>query len=200
MKKVRPSKTWTPPAKPQPTEEEEEKKEELEKRKEEELEKRKEEKPVPKPEQGKMLCSGDSSRLTRKTFPGTSGQDLGRGGKDLTLLGVCILERKEECQAIASQHQRERKGRSSEIKGFLLFSCVFAGLLIKAVTPTAPASPLPPPESKPKKETPKPKKGPPVVKPSGPEKRPVPSHEIGNIIKMYQSRPALEPQPIQPSR
>ncbi|KAL9833424.1 myosin XVB [Geothlypis trichas] len=115
VKKVRPSKTWTPPAKPQPTERGGGKEEELEKRKEEELEKRKEEKPVPKPEQ-------------------------------------------------------------------------------------APASPLPPPESKPKKETPKPKKGPPVVKPSGPEKRPVPSHEIGNIIKMYQSRPALEPQPIQPSR
>ncbi|NXL75171.1 MY15B protein, partial [Leptocoma aspasia] len=40
----------------------------------------------------------------------------------------------------------------------------------------------------------------PVVKPSGPEKRPAPSHEIGNIIKMYQSRPAPEPQPIQPVR
>ncbi|XP_050837535.1 myosin XVB [Serinus canaria] len=64
----------------------------------------------------------------------------------------------------------------------------------------APASPLPPPESKPKKETPKPKKEPPVVKPSGPEKRPAPSHEIGNIIKMYQSRPAPEPQPIEPTR
>ncbi|NXT71650.1 MY15B protein, partial [Chaetops frenatus] len=47
---------------------------------------------------------------------------------------------------------------------------------------------------------PKPKKEPPVVKPSGPESRPAPSHEIGNIIKMYQSRPAPEPQPIQPSR
>ncbi|XP_058673510.1 myosin XVB [Ammospiza caudacuta] len=124
VKKVRPSKTWTPPAKPQPTEEEEEeereemekkKREEMEKRKKEELEKRKEEKPVPKPE-------------------------------------------------------------------------------------PAPASPIPPPEPKPKKETPKPKKEPPVVKPSGPEKRPAPSHEIGNIIKMYQSRPAPEPQPIQPSR
>ncbi|XP_054372871.1 myosin XVB [Molothrus ater] len=111
VKKVRPSKTWTPPAKPQPIEEEEEKKEE----KEEELEKRKEEKPVPEPE-------------------------------------------------------------------------------------PAPASPLPPPVPKPKKETPKPKREPPVVKPSGPEKRPAPSHEIGNIIKMYQSRPAPEPQPIQPSR
>ncbi|XP_041265307.1 myosin XVB [Onychostruthus taczanowskii] len=111
VKKVRPSKTWTPPAKPQPTEEEEEKREE----KEEELEKRKEEKPVPKPE-------------------------------------------------------------------------------------PAPASPLPPPEPKPKKETPKPKKEPPVVKPSGPEKRPAPSREIGNIIKMYQSRPAPEPQPVQPAR
>ncbi|NXQ16719.1 MY15B protein, partial [Peucedramus taeniatus] len=40
----------------------------------------------------------------------------------------------------------------------------------------------------------------PVVKPSGPEKRPAPSREIGNIIKMYQSRPAPEPQPIQPVR
>ncbi|NWU04450.1 MY15B protein, partial [Urocynchramus pylzowi] len=47
---------------------------------------------------------------------------------------------------------------------------------------------------------PKPKKEPPVVKPSGREKRPAPSHEIGNIIKMYQSRPAPEPQPIQPTR
>ncbi|NXO35535.1 MY15B protein, partial [Locustella ochotensis] len=47
---------------------------------------------------------------------------------------------------------------------------------------------------------PKPKKQPPIVKPSGPESRPAPSHEIGNIIKMYQSRPAPEPQPIQPSR
>ncbi|NXW77734.1 MY15B protein, partial [Hirundo rustica] len=47
---------------------------------------------------------------------------------------------------------------------------------------------------------PKPKKQPPVVKPSGPESRPAPSHEIGNIIKMYQSRPAPEPQPIEPSR
>nr|XP_041575872.1 myosin XVB [Taeniopygia guttata] len=125
VKKVRPSKTWTPPAKPQPTEEEEEeekreelekrKKEELEKRKKEELEKRKEVKPVPKPE-------------------------------------------------------------------------------------PAPASPLPPPEPKPKKETPKPKKEPPVVKPSGPEKLPAPSREIRNIIKMYQSRPAPEPQPLQPTR
>ncbi|NXO25413.1 MY15B protein, partial [Cisticola juncidis] len=47
---------------------------------------------------------------------------------------------------------------------------------------------------------PKPKKQPPVVKASGPESRPAPSHEIGNIIKMYQSRPAPEPQPIQPIR
>uniref|UniRef100_A0A8U8CN53 Uncharacterized protein n=1 Tax=Geospiza parvula TaxID=87175 RepID=A0A8U8CN53_GEOPR len=103
-------------------------------------------------------------------------------------------------QAAAAPARSPEKGRSSEIKGFLLFSCVFAGLLIKAVTPTAPASPLPPPEPKPKKETPKPKKEPPVVKHSGPEKRPAPSHEIGNIIKMYQSRPAPEPQPIEPSR
>ncbi|NWX60006.1 MY15B protein, partial [Promerops cafer] len=47
---------------------------------------------------------------------------------------------------------------------------------------------------------PKPKKQPPVVKPSGPEKRPAPSREIRNIIKMYQSRPAPEPQPIEPIR
>ncbi|NWV96982.1 MY15B protein, partial [Machaerirhynchus nigripectus] len=44
------------------------------------------------------------------------------------------------------------------------------------------------------------KKKPPVVKPSGPERRPTPSREIGNIIKMYQSRPAPEPQPIEPIR
>ncbi|NWU37865.1 MY15B protein, partial [Hylia prasina] len=47
---------------------------------------------------------------------------------------------------------------------------------------------------------PKPKKQPPVVKPSGSESRPAPSHEIGNIIKMYQSRPAPEPQPFEPIR
>ncbi|NWH98932.1 MY15B protein, partial [Tichodroma muraria] len=47
---------------------------------------------------------------------------------------------------------------------------------------------------------PKPKREPPVVKPSGPESRPAPSREIGNIIKMYQSRPAPEPQPIEPIR
>ncbi|XP_063265365.1 myosin XVB isoform X2 [Prinia subflava] len=116
VKKIRPRKTWTPPAKPQPKEEEEEeKREEMEKRKKEEPEKRKEVKPVPKPQ-------------------------------------------------------------------------------------PAPASPLPPPEPKPTKETPKPKKQPPVVKASGPESRPAPSHEIWNIIKMYQSRPAPEPQPIQPIR
>ncbi|NWW72733.1 MY15B protein, partial [Climacteris rufus] len=44
------------------------------------------------------------------------------------------------------------------------------------------------------------RKEPPVVKPSGPQSRPAPSHEIGNIIKMYQSRPAPEPQPILPVR
>ncbi|KAL2297686.1 hypothetical protein Nmel_016240 [Mimus melanotis] len=116
VKKVRPSKTWTPPAKPQPKEEEEEEeREELEKKKREELEKRKEVKPVPKPK-------------------------------------------------------------------------------------PAPAFPLPPPEPKPKNEIPKPKKEPPVVKPSGPESRPAPSREIGNIIKMYQSRPAPEPLPIEPVR
>ncbi|XP_040979342.1 myosin XVB [Aquila chrysaetos chrysaetos] len=106
VKKVRPpSKTWTPPANPQPKQEE----------KEEEQEKKKEEKPSPK-------------------------------------------------------------------------------------TEAAPASPLPPPEPKPKKQTPKAKKEPPVVKPSGPESRPAPSREIRNIIKMYQSRPAPEPQPIEPVR
>ncbi|NXP69663.1 MY15B protein, partial [Ramphastos sulfuratus] len=47
---------------------------------------------------------------------------------------------------------------------------------------------------------PKLKKEPPVVKPSGPESRPEPSREIRNIIKMYQSRPAPEPQPITPAR
>uniref|UniRef100_A0A8C5TZT5 Myosin XVB n=1 Tax=Malurus cyaneus samueli TaxID=2593467 RepID=A0A8C5TZT5_9PASS len=89
---------------------------------------------------------------------------------------------------------RVKEGISREIKGFLL---AFAGLLAKAVTPTAPASPVPPPEPKPKKETPRAKKEPPVVKPSGPESRPAPSHEIGNIIKMYQSRPPPEPQPFE---
>ncbi|NWX98691.1 MY15B protein, partial [Nothoprocta ornata] len=44
------------------------------------------------------------------------------------------------------------------------------------------------------------RKEPPVVKPSGPESRPAPSREIGNIIKMYQSRPAPEPQPFEPLR
>ncbi|NXU56978.1 MY15B protein, partial [Turnix velox] len=47
---------------------------------------------------------------------------------------------------------------------------------------------------------PKVRKDPPVVKPSGPESRPEPSREIRNIIKMYQSRPAPEPQPIEPLR
>ncbi|XP_059684367.1 myosin XVB [Gavia stellata] len=121
VKQVRPpSKTWTPPANPQPKQEEEKeqekrKEEEKEKRKEEEKEKRKEEKPSPKSE-------------------------------------------------------------------------------------AAPAPPLPPPEPKPKKQMPKAKKEPPVVKPSGAESRPAPSREIRNIIKMYQSRPAPEPQPIEPVR
>ncbi|XP_050175127.1 LOW QUALITY PROTEIN: myosin XVB [Myiozetetes cayanensis] len=106
VKKVRPpTKTWTPPAKPQPEQEEEKKQEQ----------KVKEVKPVPKPE-------------------------------------------------------------------------------------AAPASPVPSAEPKPIKQMPKVKKEPPVVKPSGPESRPTPSREIGNIIKMYQSRPAPEPQPIQPVR
>ncbi|NXV96114.1 MY15B protein, partial [Calonectris borealis] len=47
---------------------------------------------------------------------------------------------------------------------------------------------------------PKAKKEPPVVKPSGSTSRPAPSQEIRNIIKMYQSRPAPEPQPIEPVR
>ncbi|NWU06992.1 MY15B protein, partial [Cephalopterus ornatus] len=47
---------------------------------------------------------------------------------------------------------------------------------------------------------PKVRKEPPVVKPSGLESRPAPSREIGNIIKMYQSRPAPEPQPFEPVR
>ncbi|NXK78026.1 MY15B protein, partial [Amazona guildingii] len=47
---------------------------------------------------------------------------------------------------------------------------------------------------------PKVKKEPPVVKASGPELRPAPSREIRNIIRMYQSRPAPEPQPIEPVR
>ncbi|NXC13914.1 MY15B protein, partial [Corythaeola cristata] len=47
---------------------------------------------------------------------------------------------------------------------------------------------------------PKVKKEPPVVKPSGPESRPAPSREIHNIIKMYQSRPGPEPQPVEPVR
>ncbi|XP_061222898.1 myosin XVB isoform X2 [Neopsephotus bourkii] len=105
VKKVSPSKTWTPPANPQPKQEE----------KEEEQEKRKEEKPGPK-------------------------------------------------------------------------------------TEAASAPLLPPPEPKPKNQTPKVKKEPPVVKASGPELRPAPSREIRNIIRMYQSRPAPEPQPIEPAR
>ncbi|NXG25077.1 MY15B protein, partial [Grallaria varia] len=47
---------------------------------------------------------------------------------------------------------------------------------------------------------PKVRKQPPVVKSLGHESRPAPSHEIGNIIKMYQSRPAPEPQPFKPVR
>lgn len=71
VKKVRPSKTWIPPAKPQP------KKEDEEEEKREELEKKKEVEPAPKSEPGK-ICSGDPSRLTRKNFPGTPGQDFQR--------------------------------------------------------------------------------------------------------------------------
>lgn len=90
MKKVSPSKTWTPPANPQPKQEE----------KEEEQEKRKEEKPGPKTEAGKMLRSGDPSKLTSRNFPGASGQDIARGGKDLALLGVCILTGEEKGKAL----------------------------------------------------------------------------------------------------
>uniref|UniRef100_A0A8C6JL54 Uncharacterized protein n=1 Tax=Melopsittacus undulatus TaxID=13146 RepID=A0A8C6JL54_MELUD len=68
------------------------------------------------------------------------------------------------------------------------------------LSPTASAPLLPPPEPKPKNQTPKAKKEPPVVKASGPELRPAPSREIRNIIRMYQSRPAPEPQPIEPVR
>ncbi|KAM9371432.1 myosin XVB [Phaethornis superciliosus] len=67
-----------------------------------------------------------------------------------------------------------------------------------SVTQTAPAPTLPPPE--PKQQIPKVKKEPPVVKPLGPESRPEPSKEIRNIIRMYQSRPAPEPHPIEPVR
>uniref|UniRef100_A0A8C4URW4 SH3 domain-containing protein n=1 Tax=Falco tinnunculus TaxID=100819 RepID=A0A8C4URW4_FALTI len=63
-------------------------------------------------------------------------------------------------------------------------------------SPIAPAPPLPPSEPNTIKQTPKAKKEPPVVKPSGPESRRAPSREIGNIIKMYQSRPAPEPQRV----
>lgn len=63
---------------------------------EEEQEKKEEEKPSPKTEAGKMLCSGDPGRLTSQNFPGASGQDIARGGKDLALLGVCILTGGEE--------------------------------------------------------------------------------------------------------
>lgn len=83
VKKVRPpSKTWTPPANTQPKQEEEQ---------EEEREKMEEEKPSPKPEAGKLMCSGDPGRLTSRNFTGALGQDIARGGKDLALLGVCIL-------------------------------------------------------------------------------------------------------------
>ncbi|XP_071620656.1 myosin XVB isoform X1 [Heliangelus exortis] len=67
-------------------------------------------------------------------------------------------------------------------------------------TQAGPAPTLPPPEPKPKRQVPKVKKEPPVVKPLGPESRPEPSKEIRNIIRMYQSRPAPEPHPIEPVR
>jgi len=65
VKKVRaPSKTWTPPANPQPKEMEE-------KKKEEEKEKNMtEEKPSPKTEAGKMILSGGPGRLRSRNFPG----------------------------------------------------------------------------------------------------------------------------------
>lgn len=65
MKKVRaPSKTWTPPANPQPKEMEE-------KKKEQENEKNlTEEKPSPKTEAGKVILSGDSGRLRSRSFLG----------------------------------------------------------------------------------------------------------------------------------
>lgn len=89
VKKVRPpSKTWTPPANPEPKQEEKEEEEQ-------EQEKRKEEKPNPKTEAGKMLCSGAPSRLTNRNFPGASGQAIAREGKGLALLGICILTGEE---------------------------------------------------------------------------------------------------------
>lgn len=86
VKKVKPpSKTWTPAANPQPKQEE----------KEEEQEKKEEEQPSPKTEAGKTVCSGDPGRLTSRNFPGASSQDIAREGKDLALLGICILAGEE---------------------------------------------------------------------------------------------------------
>ncbi|XP_023957502.2 unconventional myosin-XVB isoform X2 [Chrysemys picta bellii] len=65
---------------------------------------------------------------------------------------------------------------------------------------TAPAPPSPPPAPKQKVQEKKAKKKPcPVVAADLAPKR-EPSREIRNIIKMYQSRPAPEPQPIVPVR
>ncbi|XP_025053284.1 myosin XVB [Alligator sinensis] len=59
-----------------------------------------------------------------------------------------------------------------------------------------PAPPLPTPIQKPEKPVTKAKKEP-GVKQSKPVPKAKPSREIRNIIKMYQSRPAPEPQPIE---
>lgn len=128
VKKVRPpSKTWMPPANPEPKQEE--KKEEEQKKKEEEQEKREEEKHSPKAEAGKMLCSGAPSRLTNRSFPGASGQAIPREGKGLALMGICILTGEEKREkglsfekwdpkatlgkAMASQRRHERDGASN---------------------------------------------------------------------------------------
>lgn len=59
-----------------------------------------------------------------------------------------------------------------------------------------PAPPLPTPIQKPEKPVTKANKEP-GVKQSGPVPKAKPSREIRNIIKMYQSRPAPEPQPTE---
>jgi len=140
VKKVRPpSKSWTPPENPQPKQEKE--KEEVQK-KEEVQEKTTEKKPSPKTEAGKMQYGLASVRLTSRNFPGASGQDTARGGKDLALLGVCVLAGEErekglsfgkwdlkarQWEAVASQPRGEREGTSNETKGFLLCLCWSVG-------------------------------------------------------------------------
>ncbi|XP_029453360.1 myosin XVB [Rhinatrema bivittatum] len=66
---------------------------------------------------------------------------------------------------------------------------------------TAPVPPPKPPVQKPPVQAkPKPKKEKADVKSLQPSPKPEPSQEIRNIIKMYQSRPSIEPQPLQPVR